>query len=75
MDDQSLLQKIYYDAKTGYSGAVELYRQAKKKSPSITLRSVKEFLAKQETAQVFKGNNVKKQTKQSTSKPEEGRTK
>ena len=64
MDDQTLLQKIYYDAKTGYSGAVELYRRAKKKSSSITLRSVKEFLAKQETAQIFKGNNAKKETKQ-----------
>ena len=36
-----LLQKIYYDPKTGYSNTLELYRRAKKKSKSITISYVK----------------------------------
>ena len=55
-----LLQKIYYDPKTGYSNTLELYRRAKKKSTSITISYVKAWLAKQATAQVFKGTNAKK---------------
>lgn len=55
-----LLQKIYYDPKTGYSNTLELYRRAKKKSKSITISYVKAWLAKQATAQVFKGTNAKK---------------
>ena len=58
MEEQ--LTKIYYDPKTGYSGALELYRRAKKVNATMTLKRVKEFLAKQETAQVFKGTNKKK---------------
>ena len=64
MEDNELLQTIYYDAKTGYSGATELYRRAKRKSKSITFRKVKEFLSKQETVQAFKGANAKREARQ-----------
>ena len=57
----STLQSIYYNPKTGYCGALELYRRAKKRSTTITLKAVKEWLERQKTAQVFKGANQKKE--------------
>ena len=55
------LQDIYYNPKTGYCGAIELYRRAKKRSKAITLKAVKEWLERQKVAQVFKGANSKKE--------------
>ena len=57
----STLQDIYYNPKTGYCGALELYRRAKKRSTAITLKAVKEFLERQSVAQQFKGANRKKE--------------
>lgn len=46
---EKLLKSIYYNQKNSgsYSGVRNLYRQAIEKDPSITLKQVKEFLAKQ----------------------------
>ena len=57
----STLQDIYYNPKTGYCGAIELYRRAKQRSKAVTLKAVKEFLERQKVAQVFKGANQKKE--------------
>ena len=45
------LNKIYYDQKNSgsFSGVSNLYRSAKEKDPSITLKQVKEFLSEQFT--------------------------
>lgn len=48
------LQKIYYDAASGFIGRDKLYRKAKAIDSSITHKLVKEFLSKQETSQIHK---------------------
>lgn len=42
-----LLEKLYYDPKTGYVGVQKLYQKAKAKDPSITLKAVKEWFSSQ----------------------------
>jgi hypothetical protein len=49
-----LLQKLYYDPKTGYTSKEKLYRKAKDIDNNITLKIVKEFLETQPTYQITK---------------------
>ena len=46
---EKLLEKIYYslDSPGNYAGITNLYKQAKKQNPKITINTVKKFLAKQ----------------------------
>lgn len=54
-----LLKKLYYDPKTGLQSKDKLYRKAKAMDKTITMKSVKEFLDKQPTAQITKQHTVK----------------
>ena len=49
------LQAIYYNPKTGDCGALELYRRAKKRSTTITLKAVKESRATKNSPGVQRG--------------------
>ena len=42
-----LLRKIYYDVEEGFGSIDKVYREAKKKEPTITKKIVKEFLDRQ----------------------------
>ena len=42
-----LLRKIYYDVEEGFGSIEKVYREAKKKEPTITKKIVKEFLDRQ----------------------------
>ena len=62
MDDQQLLQKLYYkDLIVG--GAESLYRKAKEAHPKITMKIVKEWLDKQQSAQLNNKPIIKKDFK------------
>ena len=52
--DSSILKKIYYNPKTGFSSALELYTRARKQRNTIKLPFVKEWLSKQETQQIHR---------------------
>ena len=56
--NDELLIDLYYDLKTGFGSAQELYRQAKKERITITLDEVRKFLAKQPNKQrkAYKGS-------------------
>ena len=56
--DNKILQATYYDAKTGFGSAVDLYRKVR--LHNITMKRVKEFLSKQETHQKFKKPKARK---------------
>lgn len=49
-----LLNKLYYDAKTGFQSTNKLYKKAKEIDSRITLNMVKQFIDKQATAQITK---------------------
>ena len=62
MDDQQLLHKLYYkDLIVG--GAETLYKKAKEAHPKITMKIVKEWLAKQQSAQLNNKPIIKKDFK------------
>ena len=42
-----LLRKIYYDVEEGFGSIDKVYKEAKKKDPTITKKIVKEFLDRQ----------------------------
>ena len=48
------LKALYYDPKTGFTAADKLYRTAKKLKLDVSLKDVKDFLAKQNVAQQHK---------------------
>ena len=48
------LKALYYDPKTGFTAADKLYRTAKKMKLDVSLKDVKDFLAKQNVAQQHK---------------------
>jgi hypothetical protein len=58
MADDELLTLLYYDLKTGFGSAQELYRQAKSEKPTILLEDVKTWLSKQPNKQrkAYKGS-------------------
>ncbi len=47
-----LLTKLFYDPATGFQSQDKLYRKAKAIDPKITHKIVKDFLGKQESAQI-----------------------
>ena len=51
MNDDELLNKLYYKDLV-LSGISELYKQAKQAHPKITIKIVKEWLSKQQSAQM-----------------------
>ena len=51
-DRESAMKKIYYDPKTGFGSALELFRKVRDKG--IKLREVKTWLEKQKTQQIYK---------------------
>lgn len=62
MDDQQLLQKLYYkDLIIG--GVNNLYKKAKEAHPKITIKIVKEWLDKQQSAQLNNKPIIKKDFK------------
>jgi hypothetical protein len=48
------LKELYYDAESGFTSADKFYKRAREEDIPVTLKQVKEFLAKQETAQLNK---------------------
>jgi hypothetical protein len=60
-DDEknAVLKQIYYDPKTGLGSALELYNKVRTKNP-MTLKYIKEWLAKQETQQIHRKPIVRK---------------
>jgi len=57
-DTDKILQATYYNAKTGFGSAVDLYRKVR--LHKITMKQVREFLSKQETHQTFKKPKARK---------------
>ena len=57
-----LLNKLFNDPKTGFTGADKLLRRAKEHNPKITLKQVKEFLLHNPIHQVFQKPSAQKQT-------------
>ena len=57
-----LLNKLFNDPKTGFTGADKLLRRAKEYNPKITLRQVREFLLHNPIHQVFQKPSAQKQT-------------
>jgi len=53
-----ILRATYYNAKTGFGSAVDLYRKVRLQN--ISMKQVKEFLSKQETHQTFKKPKARK---------------
>jgi hypothetical protein len=53
MSSQELLNKLYYDPKTGFIGTQALYQKAKELDPKITIKIVKEWYANQTDIQRF----------------------
>ena len=51
-DNDNIMKKIYYDPKTGFGSALELFRKVREKG--ISLREVKTWLGKQHTQQIYK---------------------
>ena len=51
MSNDELLTLLYYDVKTGFTSAQELYRQAKAEKITILFDDVKKWLAKQPNKQ------------------------
>ena len=51
-DNDNIMKKIYYDPKTGFDSALELFRKVRDKG--IKLREVKTWLEKQQTQQIYK---------------------
>ena len=51
-DNDNTMKKIYYDPKTGFGSALELFRKVREKG--ISLREVKTWLGKQHTQQIYK---------------------
>ena len=49
-----LLNKLNYDAKTGFQSTTKLYKKAKEIDSKITFNMVKQFLDQQATAQITK---------------------
>ncbi len=62
ISDNDLLNKLFNDPKTGFTGAEKLLRRAKEFKPKITLKQVKEFLAHNSIHQVFQKPSLPKQT-------------
>ncbi len=52
-----LLQKLYYDSRTGFIAADKLYRKAKELDKKITRKQVKEWYKKQSLTQEFSQQN------------------
>lgn len=50
---EELLKSIYYNPKTGLQSAQKLYQKARERDPSISLSTVKKWLANQSTKQIF----------------------
>ena len=53
MDNEALLNRIYYDDKKMVS-AVKLYKLAKQTNPQISMREVEQWLKEQETSQLLR---------------------
>ena len=62
MNDEELLNKIYYKDLT-FGGVQSLYKKAKEAHPKITIKIVKEWLDKQQTAQLNNKPIIKKDFK------------
>ena len=67
MNDDELLNKLYYKDLV-LSGISELYKQAKQAHPKITMKIVKEWLSKQQSAQMNNKAVKKKNLSQSMQK-------
>ena len=66
MNKEEAIAKYYYDETTGYQSAPKLYAKLKDDGHKITLKDIKEYLAKQEVNQIFK--QVKKPKEYNTIK-------
>ena len=63
MNDE--LKRLYYDPKTGFGSATHLYRAAvRAKVPGVKVNDCVAFIKKQETAQIHKGTNEKREKQQ-----------
>ena len=50
--NNELLEKLYYNPRTGFIGATPLYHKAKEIDKNIKLKTVQEWLKKQATGQI-----------------------
>ncbi|XP_055997764.1 uncharacterized protein LOC130047190 [Ostrea edulis] len=51
---EQILQRLYYDPKTGYGGVQALYRQVRKLGHKITLSNIREWVKEQDTYTLHK---------------------
>ena len=58
-EKEAILRQVYYGTEHGFGSIYETYKQAVKLLPSVTLKDVRELLAKQESRQLkaYKGFN------------------
>ena len=53
-DKNRLLRELYYDGDTGFQSTANLYKDARAKDATITMKYVKEWLEKQSSIQTLK---------------------
>ena len=59
------LKRLYYNPKTGFGSAAHLLLSARKaRVAGVTMKHCVEFISRQETAQVYKGANMKQEKRQ-----------
>ena len=54
LDHTEILNKYYYSTTTGFTSSDKLYKRLKKDGHKITLKTIKEFIKKQEVSQIHK---------------------
>ena len=54
MKPEQILQRLYYDPKTGYGGVQALYRQVRQLGHKITLSQIREWVKAQDTYTLHK---------------------
>ena len=52
MNTDEIIHKYYYNPRTGFSSATNLYKTIKEKQKGITLKTIKEFIERQQTHQI-----------------------
>ena len=58
MNTEDLIKKYYYNPKTGFTSAANLYKVIKEKHQGITLRSIKDFINRQQTHQIHTNKKI-----------------
>ena len=58
MNTDEIIHKYYYNPRTGFTSAANLYKVIKEKHQGITLKAIKEFINKQQTHQIHTNKKI-----------------